>query len=249
MVDKYIKGVSSSDNVIQRAKIKMENQKNSDVNLSAGAGRYDYNIKSVKNDTNAFSACVKSVENSTNNETIINFEDKEDIIELDDSFENFEVKSNLIEGKKCIGTYDFADAAKVYNLSDSEVKKLYALVYAEAGIDKEYRYSDAMGVASLFLNRLESDEFPNTFEGVLTETYTNNGVTNYQFNGYQSEKYKEFMNGNADETLSSNVIRAVDRVLAGERNTDGLFFIKDKRYPESNSRNKFRKEYKEKVVS
>lgn len=64
-----------------------------------------------------------------------------------------------IPGVHSPGTMDRTYQAQAYNLSPEEYKVLCATVYAEAAEGNEYTYSDAMGVTSSILNRVEAGNY------------------------------------------------------------------------------------------
>lgn len=104
-----------------------------------------------------------------------------------------------------------AKAANVIKISDSDKKILQRIVEAEAtGEDIKGK----MLVASVILNRVASDKFPNTVEKVV---FQKNGNT-VQFSPTKDGRYWSV-------TISKETIKAVDRVLAGEDYSQGALFF------------------------
>lgn len=97
-------------------------------------------------------------------------------------------------------------------LSKEERVVLERIVEAEAGGEDIY---GRMLVANVVLNRVLSEEFPDTVEGVV---FQNNGKT-YQFSPVRKGgRYYTI-------TVSEVTKRAVDRVLAGEDYSDGAKYF------------------------
>lgn len=126
-----------------------------------------------------------------------------------------------VAGALSPGTTANTFQAKAYNLSPEEYKTLCATVYAEASERPERVVSDTMGVTSVILNRTDS-----TGGSVVDTVSAGSGTKSQQFSGYGVD------NGNAKFTAAMNdpnvipveMRAAIDRTLAGERNTDGKFF-------------------------
>ena len=99
-----------------------------------------------------------------------------------------------------------------YELSDEDIELLCAIVSAES--DKTY--DDALAVITTILNRCETD---NWIQSHGTDPIAQATAPN-QFVVYQHGSYKQYMNGNAPET----VVQAVKDALAGVRNHKYLSF-------------------------
>ncbi|MDA2738411.1 cell wall hydrolase [Bacillus cereus group sp. Bc015] len=74
------------------------------------------------------------------------------------------------------------------NISDSDFDLLSRLVEAEAGIEP---FEGKIAVANVILNRVESDQFPDTIEAVIYETGQFEPVRNGMINREPSEESKE----------------------------------------------------------
>lgn len=101
-----------------------------------------------------------------------------------------------------------APTSTVY--SDDVKQLLYAVVQQEGG----YRYESALWVAGCILNRVDSSDFPNSIDGVITQPG--------QFESYGAGHYYKHL-GN----IGPEVKRAVDEVLAGARPHQYKFFWAD----------------------
>lgn len=99
------------------------------------------------------------------------------------------------------------DENEVVNLSDSEYNVLLRIVQAEAGgCDEEGKVL----VANVILNRMESDEFPDTVSGVV----------------YQRNQFSPVSNGSINTCkVSEETIEAVERALNGEDNSEGALYF------------------------
>lgn len=101
-----------------------------------------------------------------------------------------------------------------YQVSDQQRDTLYAIVAAES--DKSY--DDALGVASVIMNRCEDSWCANTFGANPYNQATAKG----QFSVYSGGNgvYTRYTGGNAPETVR----KAVDDALNGVRNCEYLYF-------------------------
>lgn len=121
----------------------------------------------------------------------------------------------VASGQRII-TFTVLEKKWVYDLSEEDYKVLLRIVEAEAGgEDIEGR----MLVASVVLNRVESDAFPDTVKEVVFQN--ENGTA--QFSPAYSGRYDRV-------TVSEATIEAVERVLGGEDISCGaLYFAARKR--------------------
>lgn len=97
---------------------------------------------------------------------------------------------------------------KTYNLTAEEKEILYAIVAAESDQSPD----DALAVTTTILNRCESDNWT-WISGDNTNPVTQATAAN-QFVVYQNGRYKQYMGGNAPDS----VVQAVDAALGGVRN-------------------------------
>lgn len=107
------------------------------------------------------------------------------------------------------------------NISGDDFDLLSRLVEAEAGIEP---FEGKIAVANVILNRVESDQFPNTIEGVIYEAGQFQPVRNGHINKVPSEESKEAVR----KALS------VNRSLGG----DSLYFY-DPRYSDESAKRWF----------
>ena len=121
----------------------------------------------------------------------------------------------VASGQRII-TFTVLEKKWVYDLSEEDYEVLLRIVEAEAGgEDIEGR----MLVASVVLNRVESDDFPDTVKEVVFQKA--NGTA--QFSPAYSGRYDRV-------TVSDATIEAVERVLNGEDLSCGaLYFAARKR--------------------
>lgn len=121
----------------------------------------------------------------------------------------------VASGQRII-TFTVLEKKWVYDLSEEDYKVLLRIVEAEAGgEDIEGR----MLVASVVLNRVESDVFPDTVKDVVFQK--ENGTA--QFSPAYSGRYDRV-------TVSEATIEAVERVLEGDDISCGaLYFVARKR--------------------
>lgn len=110
-------------------------------------------------------------------------------------------------------------------LSDKELESLQRIVYAEAG------HEDIMGqilVANVILNRYTSELFPDTIEGIVTQTHYGSLGLVYQFTPAKpGGRYWTC-------TPTEETIEAVERALNGEDYSEGALYFAARRYANSN---------------
>ena len=110
-------------------------------------------------------------------------------------------------------------------LSDKELECLQRIVYAEAG------HEDLMGqilVANVILNRYTSELFPDTIEGIVTQTHYGSLGLVYQFTPAKpGGRYWTC-------TPTEETIEAVERALNGEDYSEGALYFAARRYANSN---------------
>lgn len=125
--------------------------------------------------------------------------------------------SGNIPGSISPGTTANTFPAQAYNLSPEEYNALCATIYAEAAEGNSYTVSDSMGVASAILNRLESGNW-----GGSTVTDIISASGQFSGYGYQNQKFAAAMSD--PSVIPPEMRAAIDRTLAGERNTTGQSF-------------------------
>lgn len=107
---------------------------------------------------------------------------------------------------------------QTYDLSESELNTLYAIVASEAAHNPD----DALGVMSVILNRVESDE---NFLGGSNPTPLSIATAQNQFEGYFGGSYKKYLNSSGQYVGDSVISQAVDDALNGYRNTNATYFL------------------------
>ena len=133
---------------------------------------------------------------------------------------------SAVGGALSPGTIGTTYGATPYSLDPAARQELIALVYSEASERPDYLTSDTMGVTSTILNRLENG-YGSTIHDVISRG---------AFSGYGNKKYRAAMANPG--VVNPAMVAAVDSVLAGQRNTDALYFTGNGVY------NKFRKNYR-----
>ncbi len=127
-----------------------------------------------------------------------------------------------VSGTLSPGTTATTFAAQPYQLSDDEYRSLCATVYAEAAEGNEYTVSDTMGVTSAILNRVEAGNYGgNSVIDVISAGY-NTKSQQFSGYGYNNQKFAAAMNNPG--IIPPEMRAAIDRTLAGERNTTGRSF-------------------------
>lgn len=98
------------------------------------------------------------------------------------------VKQDTTEVNTDVNTNTSTDVITNLNISGDDFDLLSRLVEAEAGIEP---FEGKIAVANVILNRVESDQFPNTIEGVIYEAGQFQPVRNGHINKVPSEESKE----------------------------------------------------------
>ncbi len=96
-----------------------------------------------------------------------------------------------------------------YEYTDSELTLLAAMIEAEAG---SVSYPGMIAVGSVIMNRVQSDRFPNTIEGVI--------YAPYQFEPAHTGRHAVIM----ARGPASSCFKAARDVLAGKRNIPNFYF-------------------------
>lgn len=107
------------------------------------------------------------------------------------------------------------------NISESDFNLLARLVEAEAGIEP---FEGKIAVANVILNRVESDQFPNTIHDVI----------------YEAGQFQPVRNGHINKVPSEDSIEATKRALSVNRSLGGnsLYFY-DPRYSDESAKRWF----------
>lgn len=115
--------------------------------------------------------------------------------------------------------YEVLEKECNYELSKEDYQALLRIVQAEAGSEDE---KGKMLVAGVVLNRMENDAFPDTVEEVIFQN--ENGT--YQFSPIANGTYYSVI-------VSEETKKAVDKVLAGEDETEGALYFAARKYADA----------------
>lgn len=130
---------------------------------------------------------------------------------------NAPANTGQVLGTLSPGTTKETYQAQAYNLDSESYKTLCATVYAEASELPDYIVSDSMGVTSAICNRADAGNWGGST--VIDVVSASGQFSGY---GYQNEKFAAAMND--PSVIPAEMRAAIDRVLAGERNTTGVSF-------------------------
>lgn len=108
-----------------------------------------------------------------------------------------------------------------YNLSKEDLEVLLRIVEAEAGGEDE---EGKLLVANVVLNRVKSEEFPNTVTEVVFQQ--ENGVT--QFSPVRNGRYWTVK-------ISEETVDAVERALSGEDISQGALYFAARKHADSDN--------------
>lgn len=120
-----------------------------------------------------------------------------------------------------VNTNTSTDVITNLNISGDDFDLLSRLVEAEAGIEP---FEGKIAVANVILNRVESDQFPNTIEGVI----------------YEAGQFQPVRNGHINKVPSEESKEAVRKALSVNRSLGGnsLYFY-DPRYSDESAKRWF----------
>lgn len=117
--------------------------------------------------------------------------------------------------------WDFGEIETMPEFSAAEIEVLQRIVEAEAGGEDD---DGKLLVANVVLNRVRSEQFPNTISEVVFQR--SNGVT--QFSPVANGRYGEV-------TVSEETKSAVDRALQGEDISEGALYFAARKYANQKS--------------
>jgi spore germination cell wall hydrolase CwlJ-like protein len=121
-------------------------------------------------------------------------------------------KASTATGTVTAPTAYSSTSARVIPVSASDIDLLARLVTAEAGGEP---YSAQVGVAAVVINRVQSDEFPNTVSSVVYQVV----------NGYY--QFTPIENGYINKPATDSAKKAVAEALAGSDPSKGALFYFD----------------------
>ncbi len=159
--------------------------------------------------------CVKG----TNYMDILNTEagsfQVSEMLEVTKAKEVTHISREVASNKRTIEVSSCVKDLWAYDLSDKDYEVLLRIVEAEAGGEDE---TGKLLVANVVLNRVESDEFPDT----VTEVVFQREGNCYQFSPVGNGRYDSVI-------VSEETYQAVDRALSGEDLSEGaLYFVSEK---------------------
>lgn len=125
------------------------------------------------------------------------------------------IAGTTVSGQRVVD-YSLLEQTYIYNLSDEELEILLRIVEAEAGSEDE---DGKLLVANVVLNRVNSDDFPDTVSEVVFQS--SKGVT--QFSPVASGRFYKVV-------ISDETISAVGRALMGEDISQGALFFAARKY-------------------
>lgn len=164
--------------------------------------------------------CIKGADGKESVSTPAS-ETKLDGIYIADERENAMGIASIAASGQRIVDYQFLDKEWKYELSRKEVEVLLRIVEAEAGGEDE---EGKLLVANVVLNRVASEEFPDTVTEVVFQQ--DNGVT--QFSPVRNGRYWTV-------EISEETITAVERALQGEDLSQGALYFAARKYADSDN--------------
>lgn len=166
-----------------------------------------------------FLASFLYVKGSEENSTQTAYETKVDEIYWADQAEKeMGIMSAASSGQRIVD-YQTLDKEYKYNLSERDLEALLRIVEAEAGGEDE---EGKLLVANVVLNRVNSEDFPDTVYDVVFQR--SKGVT--QFSPVNNGKYWSV-------EISEETVQAVTRALEGEDISCGALYFAARKYADS----------------
>lgn len=155
----------------------------------------------------------------------------EEEIETVEAIETMAKTEEIIEVKE---TFNETPSSYIYDISEEEVLLFKQIMAAESF--SFWRYDEVLSLATVVVNRYESDSFPHndSFYELLT--------TDLQFETYSNGRYLE-------AEITEECDKAVEAVLSGERNlnSDVMYFCTEEYYDVCSSKEFFKKDLDEPV--
>lgn len=162
--------------------------------------------------------CIRGIEVNKNAAKPA-YETKLDETYLADAEKNAMGISTVAASGQRIVDYQMLDKELKYDLSEEDLEALLRIVEAEAGGEDE---EGKLLVANVVLNRVESEDFPDTVKEVVFQR--DNGVT--QFSPVRNGRYWEV-------EISDETLEAVQRALEGEDISQGALYFAARKYADS----------------
>ena len=133
---------------------------------------------------------------------------------------SYDMPNGTVSSGQRIIVYSMLSSPETITLSEEDYEVLLRIVEAEAGGEDT---EGKMLVASVVLNRVANEKFPDTVKDVVFQR--ENGVA--QFSPVYSGRYDRVV-------ISEDTIEAVGRVLAGEDISEGALFFASRKYADFN---------------
>ena len=134
---------------------------------------------------------------------------------------NYSILEENLEESKIPEDMDAEEVARKEAYSEGDIAVLQRIVEAEAGGEDE---DGKLLVANVVLNRVGSDEFPNTIPEVVFQK--SKGVT--QFSPVADGRYDKV-------NISEETVKAVNRALEGEDISEGALYFAARKYASKKS--------------
>lgn len=138
---------------------------------------------------------------------------------FEDRIRGLGIADVAVSGQRTVG-YSVMEQNYVYRFSEEELEVLLRIVEAEAGNEDE---DGKLLVANVVLNRLNSEQFPNTVREVVFQQ--EKGVS--QFSPVSNGSYYRV-------EISEETVSAVERALLGEDLSEGALYFAARKYADSN---------------
>lgn len=122
-------------------------------------------------------------------------------------------------------SYDLLEQERLYQLCEEDYNVLLRIVEAEAGGEDE---NGKLLVANVILNRVKSEDFPDTIEDVV---FQNDGQT-WQFSPVSNGRYYAV-------NVSEETVCAVERALMGEDISEGALYFASRKHANPEKMNWF----------
>lgn len=163
--------------------------------------------------------CIKGVEGNTAAAKQPAYETRLDEIYTADEEKNAIGIASVAASGQRIVDYQVLDRELKYHLNEKDLEALLRIVEAEAGGEDE---EGKLLVANVVLNRVENEKFPDTVCEVVFQR--DNGVT--QFSPVSNGRYWTV-------EISKETVKAVERALEGEDNSQGALYFAARKYADS----------------
>lgn len=162
--------------------------------------------------------CVKGIDVSRSS-SVSAYETRLDEVYTADTEKNAMGIASIAASGQRVVDYQVLDKELKYDLEEEDLEALLRIVEAEAGCEDE---DGRLLVANVVLNRMESENFPDTVSGVVFQK--EKGVA--QFSPVSNGRYWSV-------TVSEETVEAVGRALEGEDISQGALYFAARKYADS----------------